>query len=135
MTEPTSQTSKYWLGPGIDVPTTSDSSRVLSKPRPLPCLFFDKEAGDAAFIPSDDFMSLSPDLRIDMIDDVISDLTRTRTHALVERFREFQANSKNSRFSRQLAAFRFFCETFGIDLPEDLESLLAMDAGFRDDSL
>ena len=74
--------SPYWLSPGIDVPT-QEELQLLPSRRALRGFYVDRNAGEAAFVPTDDFMRECPLWRIDVLDDIADALQRTRTHALV----------------------------------------------------
>ena len=118
--------SPYWLSPGIDVPTP-DELLLLPSRRALHGFYVDPNGGEAAFVPTDDFMHERPLWRIDVLDDIADALQRTRTHALVAFFRECQARGHDVSLARQIGAFRKVCEEAGIELPDDLEALLVLD--------
>jgi hypothetical protein len=60
--------SPYWLSPGIDVPT-QEELQLLPSRRALRGFYVDRNAGEAAFVPTDDFMRECPLWRIDVLDD------------------------------------------------------------------
>ena len=82
--------SPYWLSPGIDVPTR-DELLLLPTRQALRGFYVDRRGGEAAFVPTDDFMRESPLWRIDLLDDIADAMLRTRTHALVAFFQGCQA--------------------------------------------
>ena len=49
--------SRYWLSPGIDVPTRSE---ILPGLRPMRGLYVHLDAGEAVFVPTDEFMRATP---------------------------------------------------------------------------
>ena len=121
--------SPYWLSPGIDVPTPEELQLLPSR-RALRGFYVDRNAGEAAFVPTDDFMRECPLWRIDVIDDIADALQRTRTHALVAFFRECQARGRDVPMARQIEAFRKMCQQGDVALPDDLEALLVLDQQF-----
>ena len=122
--------SPYWLSPGIDVPT-QDELLLLPSRRALRGFYVDGNAGEAAFVPTDDFMRESPLWRIDVLDDIADAIQRTRIHALVAYFRECQARAPHVPMAKQIEAFREVCDRAGITLPDELEALLVLDQQFR----
>ncbi len=126
--------SPYWLSPGIDVPTQEEVLLLPSR-RALRGFYVDPDAGEAAFVPTDNFMRESPLWRIDVLDDVADAIQRTRTHALVAYFRECQARALNVPMAKQIEAFRKICDLAGIALPDELEALLVLDQQFRRSAL
>lgn len=122
--------SPYWLSPGIDVPT-KDELLLLPSRRALRGFYVDGNAGEAAFVPTDDFMRESPLWRIDVLDDIADAIQRTRTHALVAYFRECQARAPHVPMAKQIEAFREVCDRAGIALPDELEALLVLDQQFH----
>lgn len=122
--------SPYWLSPGIDVPT-QDELLLLPSRRALRGFYVDGDAGEAAFVPTEDFMHESPLWRIDVLDDIADAIQRTRTHALVAYFRECQARAPHVPVAKQIEAFREVCDRAGITLPDELEALLVLDQQFR----
>lgn len=127
----TSPRSRYWLSPGIDVPSADEVSLLSASPRALRGFYYDRDAGEAVFVPPADFMARGPLWRIDVLDDIAVDLQRTRTHALVAFFRECSMRQPSVPLSRHLEAFRAACENGGIDVPEELEALLVLDHQHR----
>lgn len=121
--------SPYWLSPGIDVPTP-DELQLLPSRRALHGFYVDRNAGEAAFVPTKDFMHENPLWRIDVLDGIADALQRTRKHALVAFFRECQARGHDVSLARQIGAFRKVCEEAGIALPDHLEALLVLDQQF-----
>jgi len=121
--------SPYWLSPSIDVPTPEELQLLPSR-RALRGFYVDRNAGEAAFVPTDDFMRECPLWRIDVIDDIADALQRTRTHALVAFFRECQARAHGVPMARQIEAFRKICQQGDVALPDDLEALLVLDQQF-----
>ena len=119
--------SPYWLSPGIDVPTRDE---LMPYYRPLRGCHVDRFWGEAAFVPTEDFMRETPLWRIDVLDDIAEDIRRTRTHALVACFRECQARGHDVPIARQIEAFRKVCKMAGIALPDELEALLVLDQQF-----
>jgi len=119
--------SPYWLSPGIDVPTQDE---LLPYYRPLRGFHVDRFWGEAAFVPTEDFMRETPLWRIDVLDDIAEDIRCTRTHALVACFRECQARGHDVPIARQIEAFREVCKMAGIALPDELEALLVLDQQF-----
>ncbi len=126
--------SSYWLSPGIDVPT-QDELLLLPSPRALRGFYVDRDAGEAAFVPTEDFMRESPLWRIDVLDDIANAIQRTRTHALVAYFRECQVRAPNVHMAEQIEAFRKICDLAGVVLPDELEALLVLDQQFRRSAL
>ncbi len=126
--------SPYWLSPGIDVPTR-DELLLLPSRRALHGFYVDWNWGEAAFVPSDDFMRESPLWRIDVLDDIADAIQRTRTHALVAYFRECQARAPHVPMAKQIEAFRKMCDEAGVALPDVLETLLVLDRQFRRSAL
>lgn len=122
--------SPYWLSPGIDVPT-QDELLLLPSRRALRGFYVDGGAGEAAFVPTEDFMRESPLWRIDVLDDIADAIQRTRIHALVAYFRECQARAPHVPMAKQIEAFREVCDRAGIILPDELEALLVLDQQFR----
>lgn len=121
--------SPYWLSPGIDVPTR-DELLLLPTRQALRGFYVDRRGGEAAFVPTDDFMRESPLWRIDVLDDIADAMLRTRTHALVAFFRGCQARGPDVPMARQIEAFRKVCEEVGVVLPDELEALLVLDQQF-----
>lgn len=78
--------------------------------RPLRGFHVDRFWGEAAFVPTEDFMRESPLWRIDVLDDIAEDIRHTRTHALVACFRECQARGHDVPIARQIEAFREVCK-------------------------
>lgn len=126
--------SPYWLSPGIDVPT-QDELLLLPSRRALRGFYVDGGAGEAAFVPTEDFMRESPLWRIDVLDDIADAIQRTRTHALVAYFRECQARAPHVPMAKQIEAFRKICDLAGVVLPDELEALLVLDQQFRRSAL
>ena len=98
--------------------------------RPLRGFHVDRFWGEAAFVPTEDFMRESPLWRIDVLDDIAEDIRHTRTHALVACFRECQARGHDVPIARQIEAFREVCKIAGVALPDELEALLVLDQQF-----
>ena len=121
--------SPYWLSPGIDVPT-QEELQLLPSRRAMRGFYVDRDAGEAAFVPTDDFMRECPLWRIDVLDDIADALQRTRTHALVSFFRECQARGHDVPMARQIEAFRKMCQQGDVALPDELEALLVLDQQF-----
>lgn len=121
--------SPYWLSPGIDVPTR-DELLLLPSRRSLRGFYVDRNAGEAAFVPTEDFMRESPLWRINVLDDIADGIQRTRTQALVAFFRECQARRPEVLIARQIAAFREMCQQGDVALPDELEALLVLDRQF-----
>ncbi|MEI2763224.1 hypothetical protein [Methanothrix soehngenii] len=67
--------------------TAQEELQLLPSRRALRGFYVDRNAGEAAFVPTDDFMRECPLWRIDVLDDIADALQRTRTHALVSFFR------------------------------------------------
>lgn len=126
--------SPYWLSPGIDVPT-QDELLLLPSRRALRGFYVDGDAGEAAFVPTEDFMRESPLWRIDVLDDIADAIQRTRTHALVAYFRECQVRAPNVPMAKQIEAFRKMSDLAGVVLPDELEALLVLDQQFRRSAL
>lgn len=126
--------SPYWLSPGIDVPT-QDELLLLPSRRALRGFYVDGGAGEAAFVPNEDFMRESPLWRIDVLDDIADGIQRTRIHALVAYFRECQVRGPHVPMAKQLEAFRRVCDQAGIAVPDELEALLVLDQQFRRSAL
>ena len=126
--------SPYWLSPGIDVPTQEELLLLPSR-RALRGFYVDGDAGEAAFVPTEDFMRESPLWRIDVLDDIADAIQRTRTHALVAYFRECQARGPDVPMARQIEGFRKMCDIAGVVLPDELEALLVLDRQFRRSAL
>ena len=121
--------SPYWLSPGIDVPTR-DELLLLPTRQALRGFYVDRRGGEAAFVPTDDFMRESPLWRIDLLDDIADAMLRTRTHALVAFFQGCQARGPDVPMARQIEAFRKVCEEVSVVLPDELEALLVLDQQF-----
>jgi len=130
MNEPNPR-SRYWLSPGIDVPAEEEVRVLSASPRALRGFYYDRNAGEAVFVPPADFMAESPLWRIDVLDDITADVQRTRTHALVAYFRECSMKRPNVPLSRHFEAFRAVCERAGFDVPDELEALLVLDYQYR----
>lgn len=120
--------SPYWLSPGIDVP---DHAEVLPGLRPMRGLYADFNHGEAAFVPTDEFMRMNPLWRLDVLGDIADSIERTRRHALVDYFRHFDSRVPGVSMERRLEVFRGACKLAGIDLPENIEAILVLDDHFK----
>jgi hypothetical protein len=122
-----SERSRYWLSPGVDVPTRDE---LLPSYERLRGFYADRDAGEAAFVPTADFMRECPLWRIDVLGDILQDVEQTRRHALVSLCRECQARVPGVPMERALYAFRSTCDFGGIELPDELEAMLVLDHQF-----
>lgn len=65
--------SRYWLSPGIDVPTRTE---ILPGLRPMRGLYVHVDAGEAVFVPTDAFMRATPLWRLDVLGDIAESVER-----------------------------------------------------------
>ncbi len=119
--------SPYWLSPGIDVPTREE---LLPGFKKLHGFYVARNAGEATFVPTEDFMRECPLWRIDVLDDILEAMQRTRIHAVVAFFRECQAQAPRAPMPKQMEVFRRMCRERDIALPHELEALLVLDQQF-----
>ena len=120
--------SKYWLSPGVDVPTRDE---LVPGSRTLRGFYAHVDSGEAQFVPSEDFMRESPLWRLDILGDIVAAVERVRVHALVEYFRECMALTPSTTLDEQLSAFRQLCAELCIEVPDDIEAILVLDEQFR----
>jgi len=119
--------SRYWLSPGIDVPTRSE---ILPGLRPMRGLYVHVDAGEAVFVPTDEFMRMPPLWRLDVIGDIVEAIERTQQHAAVEYFRWLDVRRPGLTMEQRLDAFRRVCSKGGVVLPSNVEALLVLDEHF-----
>ena len=119
--------SPYWLSPGIDVPTQEELLPGFKKMRGF---YVARKAGEATFVPTEDFMRECPLWRIDVLDDILEAMQRTRMHAVVAFFRECQGQAPRTPMTKQMEVFRRMCRERDIALPDELEALLVLDQQF-----
>lgn len=113
--------SPYWLSPGIDVPTRDE---LLPSFQKLHGFYVHRDAGEAMFVPTGDFMRECPLWRIDVLDDLMEAMQRTRIHAVIAYFQECQARTPRVPMVKQIEAFREMCRRDDVALPDELEALL-----------
>ena len=116
--------SPYWLSPGIDVPTRAE---VMPGMRPARGLYICTHAAEAVFVPTDEFMRMSPLWRLDVLGDIADAVQRTQQHAVVDCLRELDRRYPGQTLAHRLHAFRSMCTQGGVDLPENVEALLVLD--------
>jgi len=119
--------SRCWLSPGIDVPTRSD---ILPGLRPTRGLNVHVDAGEAVFVPTDEFMRATPLWRLDVLGDIAQAVERTQQHAAVDYFRQLNQRRSDLTMDRRLATFRRVCDEGGVVLPPNIEALLILDDHF-----
>lgn len=119
--------SRYWLSPGIDVPTRSE---ILPGLRPMRGLYAHVDAGEAAFVPTDEFMRATPLCRLDVLGDIAESVERTQQHAAVDYFRRLNQRRPELPMNQRLAAFRRVCDEGGVVLPSNIEALVILDDQF-----
>jgi hypothetical protein len=76
--------SRCWLSRGIDVPTRSE---ILTGLRPMRGSYVHVDAGEALFVPTDEFMRTAPQWRVDALGGIAEAVERTQQHAAVDCFR------------------------------------------------
>jgi hypothetical protein len=122
--------SKYWLSPGIDVPMHHELEEMM-EPRKLGRFYVDCFASEGLFIPTTELMREPPLARLDILEDIRIDVERTRTHALVECFRELQRRKRHPTIAHEIAAFRRACEHLGTEWTADFDGVLLLDQQYR----
>jgi hypothetical protein len=122
-----SERSRYWLSPGIDVPTRSE---ILPGLRPMRGLYVHVDAGEAVFVPTDEFMRAMPLWRLDVLGDIAEAVERTQQHAAVDYFRRLNQRRPDLTMDQRLVAFRRVCDVGGLVLPPSVEALLTLDDQF-----
>lgn len=127
MSDP-NERSRYWMSPGIDVPTRAE---ILPGLRPMRGLYVCFNAGEATFVPTDEFMRMMPLWRLDVLGDIAQAIERTQQHAAVEHFRGLDARLPGLTMDRRLDAYRKVCSEGGVVLPPNVEALLVLDDQFR----
>jgi hypothetical protein len=124
--------SKYWLSPGVDVPTLA---KRPADAHDLRGLYVQMNSGDAMFAPPDDFMRQPPFWRLFVLGGIAASVRQIWLHALVDQFRECQALNPEIPREREIAVFLEWCAESHIDAPEELEALLIQDREFRQSGL
>ncbi len=119
--------SRYWLSPGIDVPTRSE---ILPGLRPMRGLYVHVDAGEAVFVPTDEFMRTTPLWRLDVLGDIAQAIERTQQHAAVDYVRRLKQRRPDLTMEQRLAAFRRVCDEGGAVLPPNVDALLILDDQF-----
>jgi len=119
--------SRCWLSPGIDVPTRSETLPGL---RPMRGLYVHIDAGEAVFVPTDEFMRATPLWRLDVLGDIAQAIEQTLQHAAVDYFRRLTRRRPDLPMDQRLAAFRRVCDEGGVVLPPNVEALLTLDDQF-----
>jgi hypothetical protein len=119
--------SRYWLSPGVDVPTRRE---ILPGLRPMRGLYVHVDGGEAVFVPTDEFMGATPLWRLDVLGDIVQAVERTQQHAAVDYFRRFNQRWTDLTMDQRLAAFRRLCAEGGVVLPPNIEALLILDDQF-----
>ncbi len=104
--------SRYWLSPGIDVPTRSE---ILPGLRPMRGLYVHLDAGEAVFVPTDEFMRATPLWRLDVLGEIAQAIERTQRHAAVDYFRRINQRRPDLMMDQRLATFRRVCDEGGPD--------------------
>ena len=119
--------SRYWLSPGIDVPTRSE---ILPGLRPMRGLYVHVDSGEAVFVPTDEFMRATPLWRLDVLGDIAQAIERTQQHAAVDYFRRLNQRRPDLTMDQRLATFRRVSNEGGVVLPPNVEALLILDDQF-----
>lgn len=123
----TNERSRYWLSPGIDVPTRAE---VMPGMRQARGLYISAHAAEAVFVPADEFMRMTPLWRLDVLGDIAEAIERTQRHAALDLFHALARLSPGATLGHRLWAFRQTCEQCGVDLPQNVEALLVLDHQF-----
>jgi hypothetical protein len=122
-----SERSRYWLSPGIDVPTRSE---ILPGLHPMRGLYVHVDSGEAVFVPTDEFMRATPLWRLDVLGDIAQAIERTQQHAAVDYFRRLNQCRPDLTMDQRLATFRRVSNEGGVVLPQNVEALLILDDQF-----
>jgi hypothetical protein len=91
---------------------------------PMPGLFADIEAGSGSVALTDEFLDAPPELRVEVLDHWLRELSRQRNAALVDMFREFAAPLRGLSIVEQIERFRQLCMHQGLDCPPEFPVLL-----------
>lgn len=124
--------SKYWLSPGIDIPTRAQRP---ANARDLHGFYVQMDTGDAMFAAPDNFMRQVPFWRLLVLGGIAASIRQIWLHALVDQFRECQTLNPDIPREREIALFLEWCAESHIDTPEELEVLLVQDREFRQSGL
>ena len=116
--------TKYFLSPGIDVPT---SVEIFEGYCPFTGFFVDDDAGEADFVPTAAFMKKHPLWRLDVLQDIALDIEVVFKHAMVEYFRHLSTKWTGKSFHERLAAFEGMCAKLGLRIPDGFDAVLYAD--------
>lgn len=130
MVSESNRKSKYWLSPGVDVPTQQELKEMVES-RKLGGFYVDWFAEEALFVPTNALMQAHPLTRLNILGDLLIDLDRTYTHAVIEYFRELQRGGANSTVERDIEVFRRICECSRIEWYAELQEAILQDHQYR----
>jgi hypothetical protein len=116
--------SKYFLSPGVDVPT---SEEIWEGHRPFTGFFVDDDAGEADFVPAAAFMKKHPLWRLDVLQDIALDIEVVFNHAMVEYFRHLSTKWTGKSFPDRVVSFKAVCSKLGLRMPEGFDAVLLAD--------
>jgi hypothetical protein len=77
-------------------------------------LYVHVDAGEAVFVPTDDFMRATPLWRLDVLGDIAQAVERTQQHAAVDYVRRLNQRRPGLTMDQRLAAFRRVCDEGGV---------------------
>ena len=121
--------TKYFLSPGIDVPTMAD---IWEGHRHFTGFFVDSDAGEADFVPTDEFMKEHPLWRLDVLQDIALDIAVVFKHAMVEYFRHLSVNWPGKPFTERFAIFEGLCAWIGLRIPAGFDAVLLADEKYAE---